>query len=160
MSHWSDLYAGELDAIRHHLEAGGGESQDRRVARHATLPGILPDQTGESAASPDLLTEIACAVAQAPALRFADAIVESLELADGDVDSGAHVMAPAWVDLFASLDAPRVADVARRWIAEWDPGAAGDPETAARVGDLVSSIVAVCQAARVDGCAVVYCWTL
>jgi hypothetical protein len=160
MSFWSDLYAGDVALIAGALESGEPPEQLDGV-EHVSLPGILPDASGELPNSPDLLTALASTLRGVP-LAFAGSLIRQLS---GDPDpaeatDGAHLMSAAWVELFAGLSAEECAALATSWIAEWDPGALADPAQVKRTGDLIAEVARLCRTAQERRTSVIFHWTM
>jgi hypothetical protein len=157
MSDWSDLYAGDVEVITEaFVEARRAEGP--RILAHVALPGVVPDTSGASPNTPELLTELAASTASVDGLNFAGSISgRIIRVADPEeAAEGAFLMSADWVSLFAGLTDPQVQIVAQRWARERDPGVASD---APRVTALVQSVREVCRVAKERRMPVVYTWT-
>ena len=134
MSSWSEVHAGDA---------------------HARLDGIVPDATGELPNTPDLLTELACAITNHRDLTFTESIEDRGD-DDPDATSGTYRMRAAWIALFADLTDEQVNTLGQRWARECDPGTTD----ASSPTSLVRSLRDLCRLARNRNVPLIYTWTL
>ena len=157
MSYWSDLYAGDVEVITEaFIEARRADGP--RILAHATLPGVVPDASGELPNTPDLMTQLAASTTKLDGLKFSDSIAGRIARgADADEPAdGAYLMRAEWVSLFAGLTDSEVETVGEQWAHECDPDSAS---VATQLAALVQSVRGVCRVARERRVPVVYAWT-
>ena len=160
MKYCSNLYAGDAGRIVR-AAADGPLAARAFVLAHVILPGFVPDASGTTPHSPDLLTELACDAVGTPRFSFAASIAEHLA---GDPDlaratSGTYALDARWAALFAGMTERQRRDLALRWTMELDPVAARRAGPVSWAAAVIRSIEDVCRVSLERQVSLLYSWS-